>query len=483
MVKLEKENKEVFKMISKKKAIYLRKSRAGEEVDALFTHRSVLTRMATDKGWEDCDVFEEITSSVMRKPELEKLWANIEKYDGILAMNIHRFSRDKEESFRIEKLLQANDIIIYTPNGNYDLKNKTDSFRFSIESILGAEYYNEVKGLMRDGKRNRFKNGEYSIGKPPFGYTIVDKRLQIVEEEAELVRMVFQLAAQGLGREAISDATGNVLTRNVIRHMLKNRTYIGTALYEIGVDELGDPIILSHSCPAIIDIELWVNVQEELKRRYNAPIVTRGTIRSIVQGLIRCSICNCQMPITKNGILRCNTPKCAQSGIKVDYIEEHISKELYTRQWDIRDYLMERAERSEPSNTKDEIEAVTGHIEGLNLKLIRVKDMYTEGDIDKPDFKERKANIDSEMNELALKLKSLEIKQAREEDIGITYFTQLMDDLQRFDTIDTVTDRHNIVKKVVDYIKYNRDVPSKVGSRARTVEEYPPLIEIVYRQF
>jgi hypothetical protein len=54
------------------------------------------------------------------------------------------------------------------------------------------------------------------------------------EENAIVIRQIFQLSAQGLGREAVSDATG-VGTAN-IRHILRNTAYIGQVEYDIGTD-------------------------------------------------------------------------------------------------------------------------------------------------------------------------------------------------------------------------------------------------------
>ena len=74
----------------------------------------------------------------------------------------------------------------------------------------------------------------------PFGYRVENKRVYINEEEAEIVRSIFQQYAQGvLGRELIAQLQEKGITNhgrpfalNTLYNMLRMKKYIG--IFEYG---------------------------------------------------------------------------------------------------------------------------------------------------------------------------------------------------------------------------------------------------------
>lgn len=40
---------------------------------------------------------------------------------------------------------------------------------------------------------------------------------------------------------------------------------------------------------------------------------------------------------------------------------------------------------------------------------------------------------------------------------------------------------HEIIKRYVDRIEYNREVPANVGARGRTVDNFPPVLNVTFR--
>ena len=79
--------------LTKKKALYVRKSREGEHgaEDTLFTQRESLLRYAKGKGYKDVDVYEEIESSIeWNRPELSRLVTGLENgiYSTIIVAHL-----------------------------------------------------------------------------------------------------------------------------------------------------------------------------------------------------------------------------------------------------------------------------------------------------------------------------------------------------------------------------------------------------------
>lgn len=464
----------------KNKAIYLRKSReSGEEADTLATHRSVLVRMCEQNGWT-YDLYEEVTSGESEKPELNRLLDNVEKYDAIVVMDVDRLSRDKVESFQIQALLLSHNVKVITPNGTYNLEDESSDMMFSIKSIFASAELKKTKARMKAGKMNRFRNGEYSLGRPPLGYKIVDKRLVIDEDTAPMVRRMFEMSASGMGHNTIARELG--LSTSYVGYLLKNRTFIGQANAQFGEETVTQVV------PPIIDIDLFVRVQEEVKRRDKSSMYTRGVARSFLTGLVKCVQCKNQMTVNrkkhKNGdsgylTLRCNNPNCSTSAVSLAIAEKMVEWELDDGLDAIFDVLEERKDKEEVNTLADEIHAVQTELDELKSKLERVKDMYQDGDLTKEQYKARKADIDEQIQHLTLKLQSLELKNEYSETKELE---ELATELSSFDSMDIV-ERNALLRKLIDVIWYERNLPKRRHGGNNVGEDEPPTLKIVWRQF
>ena len=88
-------------------------------------------------------------------------------------------------------------------------------------------------------------------GVPPLGYRVQDRKLVIVDSEAEIVRLIFrryaelgsvrllkeELEAQGIKSKSWTSAAGRLIgskpfSRGALYLMLRNRTYLGEIVHE-----------------------------------------------------------------------------------------------------------------------------------------------------------------------------------------------------------------------------------------------------------
>ena len=147
-----------------------------------------------------------------------------------------------------------------------------------------------VGDRVRTAMRRRAVKGQV-LGRPPYGYRVgADRRLEVVEQEAALVRLIFRLYAQeGLGIRLVAkrlNAEGYRTRRGgnwsmvTIRDLLRNRTYVGTYT-RFGVKVPGNH-------PAIVPESDFQAVQERMQqRRRPAGKAQRG--RFLLSGLVYCA--------------------------------------------------------------------------------------------------------------------------------------------------------------------------------------------------
>jgi DNA invertase Pin-like site-specific DNA recombinase len=153
-----------------------------------------------------------------------------------------------------------------------------------------------VSEKVRSAMRRKAVKGEV-LGRPPFGYHVGPRhRLELVPEEAVVVRYIFRLYLQeGMGIRRIAGQLNeeNIPTRRggkwsmiTVRDLLRNRAYLGTYT-RFGVKVPG-----SH--PPLVSPDDFRRVQERLQTRHGATR-ERTVVPFLLSGLAYCARCGNRM--------------------------------------------------------------------------------------------------------------------------------------------------------------------------------------------
>lgn len=119
-----------------------------------------------------------------------------------------------------------------------------DQLARGVQLVVAEHYSRALAERTRDGLLQRFKQGAWTGGPPPYGYCTVDdngvKRLCINETEAAVVRNLFdeylagkgyKILAQGLHRRGVPTRLGGLWTHTSVRTILRNEVYIGKVYF------------------------------------------------------------------------------------------------------------------------------------------------------------------------------------------------------------------------------------------------------------
>ena len=149
-----------------------------------------------------------------------------------------------------------------------------------------------VSERVRSAMRRKAVRGEV-LGRPPYGYQVGPRRrLELVPEEAVVVRYIFRLYLQeimGIRKIAGQLNSEDIMTRRggrwsmvTVRDILRNRVYLGT------YTRFGVKVPDSH--PPLVSPEDFRRVQERLQSR----VVTerrRTVVPFLLSGLVYCARC------------------------------------------------------------------------------------------------------------------------------------------------------------------------------------------------
>ncbi len=223
----------------------------------------------------------------MIKDSSKKEW----KY--ILVYKIDRFSRNKYEMAKYKKILKDNGVKLLSA-----MENIPDTPEgIILESLLEgmAEYYSaELSQKVKRGMNEMRIKGHYQGGRLLYGYKVEGKKIIIDEEQAEVIRYIYNQYSVGTYvKDIIANLNekhiynkGKPFARNTIYNILKNEKYFG--IYRFN-DEVFDNMY-----PAIVPQEIYNKVRNKIdKNKYGKRSI------DVVYLLRQKLICGyCGMPIT-----------------------------------------------------------------------------------------------------------------------------------------------------------------------------------------
>lgn len=239
--------------------IYLRKSRAdnpNEPVEeVLKRHEKQLQEIAiklTGKPIPEENIYREVASgeTLKDRPEIQKVFKRMEvgNIKGVLTVDVQRLSRgDLSDAGRVVDNFFYTNTQSITCNYTYDLSKEFDKKMFEQELRRGNDYLDYQKNILLRGRLTSLKEGKWIFSVSPFGYEKVKISeyenskekgftLAIKDDEAEIVKTIFELCLEGLGttnianylnKTATKSSTDSLWTPNMVRNVLTSETYCG----------------------------------------------------------------------------------------------------------------------------------------------------------------------------------------------------------------------------------------------------------------
>ncbi|WP_322817960.1 recombinase family protein [Tepidiforma sp.] len=174
--------------------------------------------------------------------------------------------------------------------------NGADAFQSLVDTWAERGEGTPISERVRSAMRRKAVRGEV-LGRPPYGYRVGPRRrLELVPEEAVVVRYIFRLylsenlgvrkIAGRLNDEGIPTRRGGRWSMVTVRDILRNRAYLGH------YSRFGTTVTGSH--PALVSPEDFRRVQDRLQSRHT-PARQRTVNPFLLSGLVHCARCGNRM--------------------------------------------------------------------------------------------------------------------------------------------------------------------------------------------
>jgi site-specific DNA recombinase len=212
-------------------AIYVRVSTPGQaqEGESIAMQKERLSSYAKAQGWKIYKIYEDAgySGGSTDRPAFQKMMedAQDKKFDVLLVYKIDRLSRSILDFHTTLKILQDNGISFVSLTQNFDTSTSMGRLMLAI-LVDFANFEREINvDRSKDSYLNRLNHG-YHSGKTPFGYKRENgNNLVIDEEQAEVVRQIFDMALGSYTSREIADKFHLGVSK--IKNILNNPIYAG----------------------------------------------------------------------------------------------------------------------------------------------------------------------------------------------------------------------------------------------------------------
>ena len=382
-------------------------------------------------------------------------------FDLVITKEISRFARNTLDSIQYTKELLLNGVGVYFQNDNINTFDEDSELRLSIMSSIAQDELRKLSSRVKFGHQQAIKKNVVLGNSRIFGYQKDNKRLVIDEEEAQMVRELFELYATDkysmkqieeiFWNKGYRNHNGNKIAHTTMSNMISNPKYkgwyVGNKVKVVDMftkkqkflppeewvmfpDETGEIV------PAIVSEELWDAANAVLQRRSEDVKNRQGICNhaNLLTGKLFCTECgqpyyrresrdkqgNVNSKWVCSGKIKSGKESCASFPI----YEEEIKPLLYevfrdTRELSaamLEEYQRMYGELTRGDNLTKRIKSVEAKID-LNLKKKnKLLELVSLDSISPKNFKEMSESCDREAEELEKELAELKDQHASNEE-------------------------------------------------------------------
>lgn len=274
-------------------------SSSDEQLNSFAAQNRYYTELISSKdNWQLVDIYadEGITgTSIEKRDDFKRMLRDCEHglIDRILVKSISRFARNTTECLETVRSLKARGVSVYFEKEGIDTGKVSGEMLTAVFASLAQAESESISKNVRWSYEKRMSSGQFVTCKAPLGYRTQGSKLYIVDEEAEVVRYIFDEYLSGKSRAEIASSLNAsnaprmkevaIWKESTVYHVLTNEKYTGNALVGKNITTNTLPrrkhknygeqgkYYITGSHPAIISQETFELAQARLRTAVSAP--------------------------------------------------------------------------------------------------------------------------------------------------------------------------------------------------------------------
>ena len=283
-----------------------------------------------------------LSAKTDNRPDFQQMIKDSEKrlFDIVLVWKLDRFARNRFDSAHYEYLLERNHVKLVSATEPIS----DGPAGIMVKSMLTgmAEYYSaELSEKVVRGMTENVLKGKYNGGTVPIGFKVDEEKFfQIDPLKAPFVVEAFQRYNDGatmkelmnwLNDSGVTTNRNQKFTYNSVQTLLTNKRYIGENHFK--------DIVMPDSIPAIVDKDLFEEVQQKIKKNSRAPARHKAEDDYLLTTKLFCGMCGAMMfgecGTGRNKVVhhyyKCATAKrtktCKKKTVRKEWLEDLVVAE------------------------------------------------------------------------------------------------------------------------------------------------------------
>lgn len=383
-----------------------------------------------------------------------------DEIDYFIAYDVSRIARDAFAFLSLFNKLNILGVKLKLINNpNLDTDSPMGKLIITILAAIFEFFRFDNADRVRDNMIIRVKEGK-RMNNAPYGYRMIDKRMVIIPEEAEIIKFVFEQYLKGHGIVAIEKMINR--DRSTIKQWLQNKVYAGYNVFGVTRTNKStfkqvknpDPskiIEVKGDWEPIISLETWQKVADIMTKNRELRMRSIEKTSYLLAGLL---VHTCGEKFRGNSgrkgtyYYRC---KGCNRSIKTDTIDNKVLDELFNS-----DILFElnRTSDGEAGAKKKEISRLKNKKISLLNKEKKLIDLYTEDLISKNEYAKRRNEIKNSVIGIEAELIKLESEEEKIQQ-NTDFKKMFIEALSNLKTVNDKREANKILKKIINKIEVN----------------------------
>ncbi len=262
--------------------------------------------------------------SIEGRPMFQQMMRDIEtgkdNVKFVLVFKLSRFGRNAADVLNSLQFMQDFGVNLICVEDAIDSSKDSGKLMISVLSAVAEVERDNILVQTMEGRKQKARNGEWNGGMAPFGYKLLNGKLIIDEEEAKIVKFIFNkyinescgiagivkyLNRNGVTKKPKGNRGMEQFSSLFVKNILDNPVYIGKVAYgrrsmqkvegtrnsyrQVKQD---DYILVDGVHEAIISEDVWALTR---KKRKETGVTNERKRMHLLSGILRCPVCGNKM--------------------------------------------------------------------------------------------------------------------------------------------------------------------------------------------
>lgn len=244
----------------------------------------------------------------------------------VLVFKLSRFGRNAADVLATLQVMQDFGVNLICVEDGIDSSKDAGKLMISVLSAVAEIERENIRVQTMEGRMQKAREGKWNGGFAPYGYSLIDGKLEVNEEEAVAIRTIFDqyvntdLEANGIAKYLENHGIHKIARQNgknplfaaaLIRRIIQNPVYSGKISYgrrrtekvhgtrnEYRQVRKDDYLLVDGLHEALVSEEVWEQAQVKVAaqaKKYEKVNRDKGEKIHLLSGILKCPVCGSGM--------------------------------------------------------------------------------------------------------------------------------------------------------------------------------------------